>query len=54
MTSDNKFDWMRETVYEPRPMLTPAHPTPIPLGWRVFIILGMIACVCGALAALAV
>lgn len=30
---------------------TPPRPTPIPLGWKVFLTLAVLACVCGALAA---
>lgn len=45
---DTGFDWMREAIYEPRPILRPSPRAPMPLGWRIFLVLaGLFIIGCG-------
>jgi hypothetical protein len=48
------FDWMvRENLYEPSAVRTiePAHPSPTPFGWNLYLIGAVIFILCCGLAA---
>jgi hypothetical protein len=53
MTTKPEYPWMQNAIYEPRPTLERADPTPIPLGYRVFLVCAVLAIIGGALAGLA-